>query len=44
MNTLGELKASGYPDRTVKEELRHNLLERMRVGGPLFEGIVGYED
>ena len=44
MKTLGELKASGYPDRTVKEELRHNLLERMRAGGPLFEGIVGYED
>ena len=27
--TLGELRASGYPDRTVKEELRANLLDRL---------------
>ena len=44
MQTLGELKASGYPDRSVKDELRANLLERMKLGGPLFEGIVGFED
>lgn len=47
--TLGELK--GHPLgsrerilRSVKEELRENLLARLRQGGPLFEGVLGYED
>ena len=42
--TLGELRASGYPDRSVKEELRANLLSRLSSGGRLFESIVGFED
>jgi magnesium chelatase subunit I len=42
--TLGELRASRYPDRTVKEELRHNLLARLREGALLFPGVVGFED
>ena len=42
--TLGLLKASGYPDRTVKEELRANLLARLRSKHPTFPNIVGYED
>jgi magnesium chelatase subunit I len=42
--TLGELVAAGYPDRTVKQELRHNLVQRLRNGGRLFDSIVGYED
>jgi magnesium chelatase subunit I len=41
--TLRELKASGYRPRTVKEELRANLIARLRSGAPLFPGIVGYE-
>ncbi len=41
---LGLLKASGYPDRTVKEELRANLLARLRSKHPTFPDIVGYED
>jgi magnesium chelatase subunit I len=41
--TLGELKASGYRARTVKDELRANVIARLRAGGPLFPGIVGYE-
>ncbi|HEY0976349.1 MAG TPA: sigma 54-interacting transcriptional regulator [Flavobacteriales bacterium] len=41
--TLGELKKSGYRSRTVKEELRENLIARMRDGKSLFEGIHGYE-
>jgi magnesium chelatase subunit I len=40
--TLGELRASGYQLRTVKEELRHNLLERLRTGQDPFPGIVGF--
>jgi magnesium chelatase subunit I len=40
--TLGELKASGHQLRTVKEELRHNLLQRLRAGDDPFPGIVGF--
>jgi magnesium chelatase subunit I len=42
--TLGELRASGHRHRTVKQELRDNLLARMRAGEARFPGIVGYED
>jgi magnesium chelatase subunit I len=42
--TIGELRASGYPDRTVKEELRENLLTRLDRGEPLFPTIVGFDD
>ncbi|MEO5617570.1 MAG: magnesium chelatase [Candidatus Eisenbacteria bacterium] len=41
--TLGELKASGYRPRPVKDELRANVIARLRSGDPLFPGIVGYE-
>ncbi len=45
--TLGELKRT-YPDaklkRTVKEEIRANLIQRLKAGDPLFPGIHGYED
>jgi magnesium chelatase subunit I len=42
--TIGELKSSGWRDRSVKEELRENLVARMREGSELFPGIVGYDD
>ena len=42
--TLGELRASGYPDRTVKEELRTNLLDRLARGQKLFPGILGFDE
>jgi len=42
--TLGELRESGYKPRTVKEELRSNLIEKMRRGDDIFPGIVGYEE
>lgn len=42
--TLGELKASGYTPRTVRDELRENLIERLQSGKTVFEGIVGYDD
>src|SRR2546423_9133479 len=47
--TLGELKRSphGVPARalrTVKDEMRQNLLARLCTGGPLFPGVLGYED
>ena len=42
--TLGELRLSGYRVLSVKEELRKNLIEKIRKDEPLFPGIVGYED
>ena len=41
--TLGELKASGWVSRSVKEEMRDNLLKTIAEGRQPFEGIVGYE-
>jgi magnesium chelatase subunit I len=41
--TLGELKASGYRPRTIREELRKNLTHALETGETLFPGIVGYE-
>jgi magnesium chelatase subunit I len=47
--TLGELRNSPWADshrlaRTVKDELRANLLARLKQGGELFPGVMGYED
>lgn len=47
--TLGALKAHPLGERnrvlrSVKAELRENLIARIRAGGPLFEGVIGYED
>ncbi|MFF0466509.1 magnesium chelatase [Micromonospora zamorensis] len=42
--TLGALRAAGHQYRTVKQELRDNLLARMRSGEARFPGIVGYDD
>ena len=41
--TIGTLRESGYRSRTVKEELRSNLMVALSRKKPLFEGIVGYE-
>jgi magnesium chelatase subunit I len=42
--TIGELRASGYQPKTVKQELRDNLIARLKKGTGLFPGIVGYEE
>src|ERR1700687_4636479 len=42
--TLGELRASGYRSRSVKEELRQNLIRKLEVDEAKFDGIVGFED
>ena len=42
--TLGQLKRSGYQVITVKQELRKNLIHKIKKGEELFPGIVGYED
>ncbi len=43
IETLGALKASGYTYRSVKEEIRENLIGKISRGEPLFQGVVGYE-
>src|SRR4051794_21129956 len=42
--TLGELKANGYGVRSVKDEMRSNLIREMRAGEKLFPGVVGYDE
>jgi len=42
--TLGELRAAGWTSRTVKEELRSNLLIRLAADRPIVSGIVGYDE
>ena len=49
VRTLGELRQSPFTAqrlgaRRVKDELRENLMSRLREGGPIFPGIVGYDD
>ncbi len=42
--TLGELTSSGYRFRSVKEEMRTNLLRKIAAHDTLFPGIIGYDD
>jgi magnesium chelatase subunit I len=42
--TLGALRASGYQDKTVREEIRVNLEQRLVEGRPLSSAVLGYED
>ncbi|WP_373518353.1 AAA family ATPase [Pricia sp.] len=44
INTLGELKAAGYQTKTIKNELRDNLREKIKKGEETFQGVWGYED
>ncbi|MDX1478122.1 MAG: magnesium chelatase [Saprospiraceae bacterium] len=43
-STLGALKASGYQSRSIKDELRHNLITALRDGKRVFEGVLGFDD
>src|SRR6187551_2621882 len=42
--TLGELKKQGYKPKTIKQELRDNLIERIKNKQLVFEGIYGFDD
>jgi magnesium chelatase subunit I len=42
--TLAQLKTTGYRLRTTRDEMRDNLLARLRRGERVFEGIIGYDD
>ncbi len=44
IKTLGELKKSGYKSRSIKDELRENLIARLIDKDLGFEGIIGFED
>jgi magnesium chelatase subunit I len=41
--TLGDLRASGYTVKSVKDELRDNLIRKLQRGEQLFPGIIGYD-
>ena len=42
--TIGQLKASGYQPRSIKQEVRENLIRKIRNREEAFPGILGYED
>src|SRR3954462_13438653 len=44
IKTLGELKKSGYKPKSVKEELRENLIRKLKNKEITFPHIVGYEE
>ena len=44
INTLGELKKSGYQPKSIKEEIRRNLIDKLKKQETTFPGIIGYED
>src|SRR6185369_17566799 len=44
INTIRELKESGYQPKNIKEELRQNLIRKLQNKEETFSGIIGYED
>ena len=44
IKTLGELKKSGYESKSIKDELRSNLRDKIKSGQPTFEGVHGFEN
>ncbi len=44
ITTLGDLKKSGYLSKSIKDELRDNLILKIKKKENVFKGIVGYED
>ncbi len=44
INTLGELKKSGYVSKSIKDELRANLRAKIKSGQPTFQGVHGFEN
>ena len=44
IKTLGELKKSGYTSKSIKDEIRNNLIKKIQAKENAFPGILGYED
>jgi magnesium chelatase subunit I len=42
--TLGQLRESGYRSKPIRDEIRDNLLRKLRADEAVFDGIVGYDD
>ncbi len=42
--TVGQLKETGYRPMSVKDEIRRNLIRKLKAGEELFPGIIGYRD
>src|SRR6187399_182331 len=43
-NTLGELRKSGWVSKSIKDEIRENLIKKIRAKENSFPGILGYDD
>ena len=44
IRSFGELKAEGYKSKSIKDELRDNLIQKIKRNENVFKGIYGYED
>lgn len=44
ITTLGQLRAAGYQSTSIKDEVRKNLIEKLKQQEHPFEGIIGYEE
>lgn len=44
IENLGQLKTSGYISKSIKDEMRNNLIGKLQSGATIFEGIIGYEN
>ncbi|HQU57240.1 MAG TPA: magnesium chelatase, partial [Chitinophagaceae bacterium] len=44
INTLGQLKESGYQSKSIKDEIRQNLIVKLKKQENTFPGIIGFED
>jgi magnesium chelatase subunit I len=44
INTIRELKDIGYTSKSIKKEIRNNLVQKLKDGEETFSGIIGYED
>src|SRR5918911_4298972 len=44
IQTLGDLRRSGLRSRSVKQEIRDNLVRKLQAGETLFPGIIGYDE
>ena len=44
IKTFGELKATAYSPKSVKDELRSNLIKKLKAKENIFPGIIGYEE
>ena len=43
ISTLGDLRASGYRPRSVKDEVRQNLIAKLQSGDDVFPGVLGFD-